>query len=170
MDNVSQIGYSEFRHKGRSLEKFLHGFHHLTYRAQAAIGHIAPITVRKLHDRKQAPKRSWSSRSSARSTSGPGTARMGKSLPPQSRRVGLGSGERAAESSAAASVPHRSRIARELCDETCGCRVLRSGFIRTPSVECSKTPHTNIAQFDRDPGPFIGLIGLCSCVIVDTKL
>jgi hypothetical protein len=31
MDKIRKIGYSETRHKGRSLETFLQGFHHLTF-------------------------------------------------------------------------------------------------------------------------------------------
>lgn len=59
------------------------------------------------------------------------------------RPVGMGSGQRAVESNVAACVPQRSRIARELCDEVCGCRRLgqTSGF-QAPSSLFDTTPST----------------------------
>jgi len=95
---------------------------------------------------------------------------MGLSLPPQPRRVGLGSGERAAESSAAACVPHRSRIARELCDEKCGCR--QAVFRSKPNASVNRQRHHTRDKRNsiETPGPFVGLPGLRSRVNDDAKL
>jgi len=57
--------------------------------------------------------------------------------------VGQGSGERAAGSSAAAGMPHRSRIAREPCDGWCGCQSCeRISRFLLPWVVGHHTPKT----------------------------
>ncbi len=68
------------------------------------------------------------------------------------RHVGSGNGERAVESKVAACVPQRSRITRELCDESCGCRGLCQGVWLPSSSESFRHHTTTESRSDRLSG------------------